>query len=100
MSLFYFFGGDGTHLPHPRRSLYTPPVETPAPAHPDSLHSTGSKADHAKNQSGQVLGQTDAQTLDCLRSASETEQKRTAQNLKNKYAKKRKYLLTFTQESV
>nr|DAO98042.1 MAG TPA: hypothetical protein [Caudoviricetes sp.] len=47
-----------------------------------------------------MLGQTDAQTLDCLRSASETEQKRTAQNLKNKYAKKRKYLLTFTQESV
>lgn len=33
-------------------------------------------------------------------SVSETEQKRTAQNLKNKYAKKRKYLLTFTQESV
>nr|DAM15148.1 MAG TPA: hypothetical protein [Caudoviricetes sp.] len=34
LSLFYFFGGDGTHLPHPRRSLYTPPVETPAPSAP------------------------------------------------------------------
>lgn len=33
-------------------------------------------------------------------SVSETVQKRTIQNLKNKYAKKRKYLLTFTQESV
>ena len=33
-------------------------------------------------------------------SVSETVQKRTSQNLKNKYAKKRKYLLTFTQESV
>ena len=49
----------GHDLPHPRRSLYTPPVETPAPAHPDGLHITGSKADHARQG-------THAQTLDTL----------------------------------
>ena len=41
MGLFIHFGMSGHHLPRPRRSLYTPPVETPAPAHPDRLHSTG-----------------------------------------------------------
>ena len=47
----------GHDLPHPRRSLYTPPVETPAPAHSDGLHITGSsvgrarcKADHATHR--------------------------------------------------
>lgn len=25
-AFFILVGGDGTHLPHPRRSLYTPPV--------------------------------------------------------------------------
>lgn len=38
----------GHDLPHPRRSPYTPPVDTPAPAHPDRLHSTGSSADRAR----------------------------------------------------
>ena len=38
----------GHDLLHPRRSLYTPPVETQAPAHPDRLHSTGSRAGRAK----------------------------------------------------
>lgn len=38
----------GHDLPHPRRPLYTPPVEAPAPAHPDRLHSTGSSADRAR----------------------------------------------------
>lgn len=33
-AFFILVGGDGTHLPHPRRSLYTPPVETPAPSAP------------------------------------------------------------------
>lgn len=115
-----------TH-PTPRRSLHTPPVETTAPAHPGGLHRTGSsagrarcKADHARSR---PRTGTHARTLDTLHrsaldarqaargdldsggrwrtwSVSETEQKRTAQNLKNKYAKKRKCLLTFTQESV
>ena len=100
------------------------------PAHPDRLHSTGSSAGRTRTRAGQVPGQTahnrprtgtHARTLHrsaldtrqaargrswrCrglvgLYDASETEQKRTRQNLKNKYAKKRKYLLTFTQESV
>jgi len=39
----------GHDPPHPRRSLYTPPVETQAPAHPERLHITGSKADHARH---------------------------------------------------
>lgn len=47
----------------------------PTPAHPERRHTTGSRADHAKKQSGQVLGQTDAQTLDTLhRSALDTRQ--------------------------
>ena len=32
--LFICFGMSGHHLPHPRRSLYAPPVETPAPSAP------------------------------------------------------------------
>lgn len=34
--------------PHPRLAPYTPEVETPAPAHPDGLHITGSSADPRK----------------------------------------------------
>lgn len=52
----------GHDPPHPRRSLYTPPVDTPAPAHPERLHITGSragrsgcKADHA-GQIGTAAG--------------------------------------------
>lgn len=33
-AFFICFGMNGHHLPHPRRSLYTPPVETPAPSAP------------------------------------------------------------------
>ena len=33
-AFFICFGMSGHHLPHPRRSLYTPPVETPAPSVP------------------------------------------------------------------
>lgn len=117
----FFLRRLSTH-PHPRRSLYTPPVETPAPSAPGQT--AAHRRQHSKprhNQGRQVPGRTDARTLDTLHrsaldtrqaapvrsyrrwragSVSETEQKRTAQNLKNKYAKKSKYLLTFTQESV
>jgi hypothetical protein len=34
--------------PNPRLAPYTPEVETPAPAHPDRLHSTGSRAGRAR----------------------------------------------------
>ena len=53
-AFFILVGGDGTHHPHPRCSLYTPLVETAAPAHPDRLHSTG----RARTRAGQVPGQT------------------------------------------
>lgn len=67
-AFFILVGGDGTHLPHPRRSLYTPPVETSAPAHPERRHTTGSRADHARHD-------THARTLDTLhRSALDTRQ--------------------------
>lgn len=41
-AFFILVGGDGTHLPHPRRSLYTPPVKTTAPSAP------GTPAHHRK----------------------------------------------------
>nr|DAL24451.1 MAG TPA_asm: hypothetical protein [Caudoviricetes sp.] len=112
---FLFFRWLKGSPPHPRRCLYTPSVETPAPARPERLRTAGNKAD--------IQNTTHAQTLDTLHrsaldtrpptpgrshrrrgwrtgSVSETVQKRTSQNPKNKYAKKRKYLLTITQESV
>nr|DAL33097.1 MAG TPA_asm: hypothetical protein [Caudoviricetes sp.] len=64
LSLFYFFGGDETHLPHPRRSPYTPPVETPAPAHPEWLHSTGNRADRARCNADRARQDTHARTMD------------------------------------
>lgn len=70
----------GHDLPHPRRSLYTPPVETPAPAHPNGLHTTGSRAGRARTRAGQVPGQTmqgttHARALDTLhRSALDARQ--------------------------
>nr|DAF66868.1 MAG TPA: hypothetical protein [Bacteriophage sp.] len=98
------------------------------PAHPDGLHSTGSstgrarcKADHAHSRPRTAhtpgrwtrctglhsipdrprrVDRDGAGGLEGVCSASETVQNRTRQNQKNKYAKKRKYLLTFTQESV
>ncbi len=58
----------GHDPPHHRRCLYTPPVETQAPAHPERLHITGSRADHARHD-------THARTLDTLhRSALNTRQ--------------------------
>nr|DAH62914.1 MAG TPA: hypothetical protein [Caudoviricetes sp.] len=52
----------------PRLALYTPEVETPAPAHPDRPHSAGSRADHARHD-------THARTLGTLhRSALDTRQ--------------------------
>ena len=68
MSLFYFFGGDGTDRAGlgggyiPRRWRHQPP------AHPDGLRITGDRADHARHD-------THAQTLDTLhRSAPDTRQ--------------------------
>lgn len=110
--------------PHPRLAPYTPPVETTAPSAPGTpAHITGSgtsrarcNADHATHRHTRpdalhaapvcTRYQTGRRRPDRpgggagVRGVSETVQKRTRQNLKNKYAKKRKYLLTFTQESV
>lgn len=117
IAFFICFGMSGHHLPHPKRSLYTPPVEPPAPSTPGrtaqhrqqhrpcKTRHTRPGTGHAapvctRYQTGHTGTIGAAAGLDCLRSVSETEQKRTRQNLKNKYAKKSKYLLTFTQESV
>lgn len=45
MNFFY----ERCRPPHPRLSPYTPEVETPAPAHPEQRHTTGSSADHARH---------------------------------------------------
>ena len=45
-AFFILVGGDGTHLPHPRRSLYTPPV------HPRQLQRT------RNGYTSQAAGQT------------------------------------------
>ena len=118
----------GHDPPHPQRSPYTPPVETPAPSAPGTTAqrrqqrrpcqmqgrppTTNSAPTHTPGRWTRCTGMHSipdrprrvdrggAGGLDSLRGASETEQKWTLQNLKNKYAKKRKYLLTFTQESV
>lgn len=109
--------------PHTRRSLYTPPVETPAPSTPrqtaqhrqqeqtvpDAKQTTQGTAHEPRRRTrGTGLhsipetARGDRGCAGCWMAwnVSETEQKRTGQNPKNKYAKKRKYLLTFTQESV
>ena len=41
----------GLTAPTPRLSPYTPPVEAPAPAHPERLYITGSREDRA----GQII---------------------------------------------
>lgn len=46
----------GHDPPHPQSCLYTPPVETPAPAHPDRLHSTGSRAGRARTRADKYQG--------------------------------------------
>nr|DAQ47851.1 MAG TPA: hypothetical protein [Caudoviricetes sp.]DAS91143.1 MAG TPA: hypothetical protein [Caudoviricetes sp.]DAU02672.1 MAG TPA: hypothetical protein [Caudoviricetes sp.] len=55
-AFFILVGGDGTHRPHPGLRPYSPRV---TPAHPERLHSTGSRADHARHD-------THARTLDTL----------------------------------
>lgn len=61
----------GHDLPHPRRSLYTPPVAPCAPAHPDVLHITGS----SRTRAGKYQGRPPTQKLDTLhRSAFDTRQ--------------------------
>ena len=63
MSLFYFFGGDGIHLPHPRLSKYTPEVETPA-------HSSApGRLAHHRQQGRPRRVDLDGGGLGCLRSA-------------------------------
>lgn len=47
----FYFGDFSRYSPGGAgRRLYTPPVETPAPAHPDGLHITGSSAGRAQMQ--------------------------------------------------
>lgn len=68
----------GHHLPHPRLSPYTPPVETPAPSAPGTTAHDRQQHRLCQNQGGQVPGQTTprhAQTLYTLhRSALDTRQ--------------------------
>ncbi len=74
-AFFICFGMSGHDLPHPRRSLHTPQVETPAPAHPDGLHITGSKTGRTRCRADHTRHDTHAQTLDTLhRSALNTRQ--------------------------
>lgn len=65
-AFFILVGGDGTHRPHPVLWPHSPQV---APAHPDRLHSTGSRAGRARckdhTRSRPRTG-THAQTLDTL----------------------------------
>lgn len=75
MSLFYFFDGDGTD----RAGLgggYIPRRRRPQPpAHPDGLHSTGSKTDRTRCKADHARHDTHAQALDTLhRSAPDTRQ--------------------------
>ena len=58
-AFFILVGGDGAHLPHPRRFLYTPPV------HPCPLQRT--RNDCARQTVKQTMqGTTHARTLDTL----------------------------------
>lgn len=75
VSLFYFFGGDGTDRAGlgggciPRRWRPQPPV------HPERLHITGSRAGHARCKADHARHDTHARTLDTLRlSAPDTRQ--------------------------
>lgn len=52
-AFFILVGGDGTHRPHPGLWPHSPQV---APARPDRLHITGSRADHAKTRAGKYQG--------------------------------------------
>lgn len=76
LSLFYFFGGDGTD----RAGLggdYMPRRYTPAHfSDPERLHSTGSRAGRARTRAGKYQSRPrHAQTLDTLhRSAPDTRQ--------------------------
>lgn len=63
----------GHDPPRSRRSLYTPPVETPAPSAPGTATRHRQQRRPCQNQGGQVPGQTAARTLDTLhRSALDT----------------------------
>nr|DAL62812.1 MAG TPA_asm: hypothetical protein [Caudoviricetes sp.] len=95
----------GNDPPHPPAlPVYPAGASPPTPARPERLHGTGDRADHATHRHTRPdaghAGRSGRRRRWKAGSVSETVQKRTSQNLKNKYAKKRKYLLTFTQESV
>lgn len=49
-AFFILVGEDGTHHPHPGLRPHSPQVETPAPAHLDRLHITGSRAGRARSK--------------------------------------------------
>ena len=111
--LFMGFGIRATDHPTPRLSPYTPEVgaassprtagQASAPrstGHDTPGHWTRCTGLHSIPDKPRRVDQDGGGGLEGVRRVSETEQKRTRQNLKNKYAKKRKYLLTFTQESV
>lgn len=55
----FYFGNFSRYSPvWAGRRLYTPPVEAPAPAHPDGLHITGSSAGRAKCKAGHAKHDT------------------------------------------
>lgn len=71
-AFFILVGGDGTHLPHPRRSLYTPPV------HPCPLQRT--RNDGTRQAAGQTVldAKQGAHTRTLHRSALDTRPPRRA----------------------
>ena len=77
-AFFICFGMSGHHLPHPRRSLYTPPVETPAPSAPGMTtqhRQQGRPRQMQDNPRKTRRTDTHARTLDTLhRSALDTRQ--------------------------
>ena len=103
--LFMGFGIRATDHPTPRLSPYTPEVgaaPSPRTAGQASAPGSGGAGQIATKSAAdrpRRIDRANCAPLDAVR-VSETEQNRTRRNLKNKYAKKRKYLLTFTQESV
>ena len=72
----FYFGDFSRYSPGGAgRRLYTPPVETPATAHPDKLHTTGGRAGRARYRADRTRHDTHARTLDTLhRSALDTKQ--------------------------
>lgn len=73
MSLFYFFGGDGTDRAGQGGGCIPRRWRPQTPAHPDRLHTTGSRAGRARCKADHARHDTRAKTLDTLhRSALDT----------------------------